>query len=179
MTQDSKSLQDNVQAHKWNEVRKVEKIASNEIKNYLESLPETIRVLSVENDKAFQKMDVDFLWVYQKNGIVEIKKIEVKGDTYSHTGNLFFETVSNISKNTPGCFIYSKADFFYYYFIDTRELNILPLNETRNWFKKNIRRFPKKKTSTILNNGDRYYSWGRLISKSILDKEINIKRKII
>lgn len=179
MSQDSKVLHDNVQTHNWKDVQKVEKIASSEIKKYLESLPQTIRVLSVENDKAFQKMDVDFLWVFQKNGIVEIKKIEVKGDTYSHTGNLFFETVSNISKNTPGCFIYSKADYFYYYFIDTRELNILPLAETRKWFVENIRRFPKKKTSTILNNGDRYYSWGRLINKTILEKEVKIKRKVI
>ena len=168
-----------VNGYKWLDVQKIEKIATSEVRKYLEGLPETIRVISVENDKAFQSMDIDFLWVYIKNGVVEIKKIEVKGDTYSNTGNFFLETVSNKKKNTPGCFIYSKADFFYYYFVDTRELNVIPLAETRKWFIKNIHSFPKKDTSTILNNGERYYSCGRLVHKTKIDKAIKVKRKII
>lgn len=156
-----------VNAYKMKESLEVSEIASKEVKKYLESLEITTGVISVEKNKKYQNQDIDFLWFYKKDGIEHMKKIEVKADRYSHTGNFFIETVSNIKKNTPGCFIYSKADYFFYYFIDTKELNIIPLLKARSWFLNNIHNFKKAKTSTVVGNG-RYYSWGRLVPKDIM-----------
>lgn len=182
-----------VNGYTFDESNYVGEIASRAVRKYISSIRETTYLKNVESDKAYQKKDIDYVWKFVMNGEERVRKIEVKGDTYSHTGNIFLETVSNVGKGTPGCFLYSEADYFYYYFIDTRELNIIPLKQTRNWFEKNKHKYREVETSTIITtdgkelsleeyrNGDytekaRYYSLGKLVPKRILYKEAGVIR---
>ena len=154
--------------------------ASLDITSYLESLAKTIAVINVENNKSYQKKDIDLLWVYIENNKEHISRLEVKGDTYSRSLNMFLETNSNLEKNTPGCFMYTEADFILYYFIYTGEMNILPIYQCRPWFIKNIDRFQEKKLSTKVNNyGASYTTAGRLVPKQIIREELGVDFKII
>lgn len=153
---------------------KVGKKASEDIEKYLQSIEETIAVINVEEDKYFQKQDVDLLWIYRGNKKEYMKKIEVKGDRYAHTGNFFIETHSNREKGTPGCFMYTEADYLFYYFIDTNELNIMHVEKSRRWFKENMHRFEEKLLSTKVGNVGYYTSAGRLVPKRVMRKEAGV-----
>lgn len=153
--------------------------AAEDITKYLKSLPETIGVINVEDDWYYRKKDIDLLWVYRLNGKEKVKKLEIKGDRYSRTGNFFLETVSNKEKGTPGCFMYTEADFVYYYFVDTKEVNIMPVEKTRKWFLDNIDRFEEKKLATKVREGIYYTSLGRLVPKEVMRNEIGTKYKVI
>lgn len=147
--------------------------AAADITQYLLSLPFTVKVQNVEKDPYYQKLDIDLLWFYRLKGKTYMKTIEIKGDRYAHTGNYFIETVSNLTKNTPGCFLYSQCDLLFYYFLDTKELNIIPMKRAREWFLSNIHRFEEKKLSTKFLNGKiAYYSKGRIVPKKILNSEV-------
>jgi hypothetical protein len=150
----------------------VAKKASWRIENFLKQKKETISVINVENDKFFQKKDIDLIWLYKYKGSVYTRFIEIKADRYSHTGNYFIETVSNEQKNKPGCFLYTEADWIFYYFVDIGELNIIPVLEARKWFLENEHRFVEKELSTSKGNKVLYTSKGRLVPKEILNKEV-------
>ncbi len=138
---------------------------------YLKSLSETFNVINVENIAGFREKDIDLIW-NRKTGYKTIPvKIEVKTDKYHNTGNYFFETISNNNKNTLGCFMYTEADFIYYYFIDTKELHILPMPETRNWFLSNINRFKEVNVKSTEAGTGFYHSVGRLININLMRNE--------
>ncbi len=139
---------------------------------YLLTLPQTRKVLDVQEDEDFQKLDIDLLVWFNKNGAIEKKRIEVKGDRYHHTGNYFFETVSNKAKQTPGCFLYTGCDYLFYYFIAEQELHILTMPEIRNWFLKDQNRFKISETSTPVGDGSRYITVGRLVPRRLLREEM-------
>ena len=85
------------------------------------------------------------------------------------------ETISNQSKNTPGCFLYTEADLVFYYFIEIKELHIFPMPESRDWFILNMNRFNERKTSTPVENCS-YFTIGRLVPRDVMQKEVqNIK----
>lgn len=159
-------------SYTMNETMKIAKIASLEIENFLKKRPETIAVINVEDDKYFQRKDIELLWVYKYKGTEYMKKVEIKGDRYSSTGNYFIETVSNKGKDTPGCFLYTEADYIFYYFIDTKELNIIPMPDARDWFLKNVNRFTEKSLSTAIGEKAVYISKGNLVPKKILNNEV-------
>lgn len=159
---------------------RIGEIAVKEVEEYLNNMEETIEVINVEDDAEYQKKDIDLIWRYKMNGRKYEQRIEVKGDRYHHTGNFFLETISNIERNNPGCFMYSEADYFFYYFVETRELNVIPLRRAREWFKNNIDRFEEKFLSTKVGNYTYYTSAGRLVPKNILREEVEgVKYKII
>lgn len=158
----------------------IAKVASIKVEDFLRKIPETIDVINVEDDKYFQKKDIDLLWIYKGKNSAQMLKIEIKGDRYSHTGNYFIETISNQGKNTPGCFLYTEADYIFYYFVDSRELNLLPMPYTREWFLSNKDRFVEKKLTTSIGNNVAYSSTGLLVPKQILNKEVDgVKVKIL
>lgn len=158
---------------------KIAEQSSDEVTTFLESLPSTRWVKNVEMDKAFQKMDVDLLWCYEKDGAEFVRKVEVKGDRYCESSNFFFEVISNTNKMTPGCFMYSEADYFFYYFPDTKELNILPLKRVRNWFIEHENEFKEVYLKTNGNSSKTLYQTkGRIVSKSRVRKEVSGVRTI-
>lgn len=144
-----------------------------DIENWLRSFKCTLEVINVENEPEYQARDIDLIWVYCLEGIIQRKTIEIKADTYYGTGNYFFETISNEGKGTPGCFLYTAADLVYYYFVEEKELHVLPMPATRNWFLSRLQQFKEKKTSTpIRRNRDFYVTVGRLVPRTLVSKEV-------
>ncbi len=100
----------------------------------------------VQADPRFQHRGVDLLW--DQPGKAPLG-VEVKGDRSGHRrGNFFFELVSNAERDTPGCFLYSEADFLSYVFLDVREVNWLPLKQVRDWFLPRAKSYPLKTAKT-------------------------------
>jgi hypothetical protein len=157
-----------------NDGLKVASIATNDISNWLKTLPETIEIVNVESNPLFQKRDIDLIWRTENQEIL----IEIKGDRYHKTGNFFFETYSNRERQTPGCFMYTEAHFIFYYFIVKKTLYELPMPLTREWFVKNINRFRERSTTTPIFNGGCYTTVGRLVPINDVMKEVEGVTKI-
>jgi hypothetical protein len=71
--------------------------------------------------------------------------------------------VSNESKGTPGCFLYTKAEWLFYYFLEIGKLYCLPMDKVRPWFIQNLARFKEQRTSTPTGSGEGYVTIGRLV----------------
>lgn len=141
-----------------------------DIENFLTSYKSSLGVINVEDHKDYQKKDIDLLWVFQRNGKHETKSIELKVDRYK-SRNFFFETISNQKKGTPGCFMYTEADYLFYYFESMQTLYILPVEEVREWFLQNMSRFEEKTLGTQMNGETIYGSVGRLVPIQAVVKE--------
>lgn len=103
------------------------------------------RLHDVSLDPRFQHRGVDLLWEHVDGTVVGV---EVKGDRQPKRPNYFLELVSNLEKDTPGCFLYSRADLLAYVFLAQRELHLLPLPAVREWFLPVARDYPLKHTRT-------------------------------
>ena len=104
------------------------------------------QVHDVQDDPRFQHRGVDLLW--ERPG-EDVLGVEVKGDRQGgRRGTYFLELVSNAEKDTPGCFLYSRADLLAYVFLDRRELHLLPLPASREWFLARAREFPLRHART-------------------------------
>ena len=146
---------------------KVAARASTEIEAWLREWHGTVNVENVEGDPEYQAKDIDLIWAT----ITRDYTIEIKADRWHATGNFFFETVSNKEKGTLGCFLYTEADFVFYYYPEPRTLYILPMPRARNWFLANVDRFEEKETTTPV--GSEYYTTvGRLIPIEIVLTEV-------
>lgn len=168
----------NIKTYAFNSANNVAKRAADEITIFLEQLPITTKVENVENDPLYQGKDIDLIWHYlsRKTGELESKTIEIKGDRYEKSGNYFFETISNVQKNTPGCFMYTEADWIFYYFVNPKILHILPTFDTRNWFIRNQLQFYEATTSTSGSKGLLYTSKGRKVPISTVSKHIKVDK---
>ncbi len=110
----------------------VARLGAAQVTAWLNGLGITRSLANVEDRPEYQAKDVDFIWETQK----AVYQVELKVDRLHQTGNFFFETLSNSERDTPGCFLYTRADLFFYYFVTVRELYILPMPATRDWFLK-------------------------------------------
>jgi hypothetical protein len=162
-----------------NEMLDVTKFGEEKTVHFLKKMKFTDRVLDVRHNKNYQKQDVDFLWYRKKQEV----KIEVKTDQQYKTGNYFFETISNDQKNTPGCFLLSTADLFFYFYVfeDNKkgEIHIMKLKKVREWFQKEKHRFREVKTSTKLNGKILYHTIGKLVPRQDLIRALKEDVKII
>lgn len=147
----------------------VSKIAINKVTDYLIGSPCTLDIINVEDDSRFQDFDIDLVKVSHDGRTINI---EVKSDTYD-SGNFFFETISNASKGTEGCFMYTRADYLYYYFTKSSNVYMLPMPVTREWFVKNINRFKQKELATKKGNKILYYSYGYPVPIETVLKEVD------
>jgi hypothetical protein len=145
-------------AYSMDDAMQVAKQAAAEIEAWLWRKPETVSVVNVEHDPDFQRRDIDLIWTTQTGEFL----VEVKGDRWNRTKNFFFETHSNLEKGTPGCFMYTEANWLFYYFVNTRQLYRLPMPKTRKWFSITMRRFRERSTTTPVGNGH-YTTVGRLV----------------
>ncbi|MBP8251464.1 MAG: hypothetical protein KAX40_03810 [Herpetosiphon sp.] len=139
--------------------------ASRVITRHLKTHPDTILVKNVERDPFYQQMDVDLVWRIKTHpyGIRNIR-IEIKADRLDTTGNFFFETWSNREQGTVGCFLYTAAEYLYYYFVETGKLYILPTEKVRLWFRQHMSEFVERETTTTINGGLGHYTTvGRLV----------------
>ncbi len=157
----------------------VAKQAARDIEAWLLAKPEAIEVINVEDSSDYREKDIDLIYKYRNKAGAELTtSIEIKGDRWHRTGNYFLETTSNDQKKTPGCFIYSEADWLFYYFVEIRQLHIIPMLEARKWFTDNINDFKEKKTMTPLANGSHYNTVGRLVPVNVLQKAVT-KIKVV
>ncbi|MBD2505150.1 hypothetical protein H6G83_31870 [Anabaena azotica FACHB-119] len=147
--------------------QEVAKLAATDIEAWLRSQKETVSVTNVEDDPDYQCRDIDLIWTSHQGEVL----IEIKGDRWNKTRNFFFETYSNLEKGTPGCFLYTEADWLFYYFVNTRQLYRLPMPKTREWFKITMRRFRERSTTTPV--GTSYYTTvGRLVPITTVMMEV-------
>ena len=117
------------------------------------------RIHDVQVDPRFQHRGVDLLWEVEG---VPVLGVEVKGDRQGRRQNYFFELISNLEKNTPGCFLYSMADVLLYVFLERLEIHHLPLAETRAWFLERAATFPLRHTHTR-TGPERYTTVGAVV----------------
>lgn len=83
-----------------------------------ESMPSCVTVCDVSDNKDYQKEDVDFLFITRNMFKTDVFKVEVKTDSYPEK-NLYFELVSNLERGTPGCLMYTQADYLAYFYEKT------------------------------------------------------------
>lgn len=155
------------------ETDEVGRHAVREVTRWLWLDPQTRRVRNVERDPAYQVRDIDLLWRHQRGEI----PLEVKGDRHDESGNFFFETISNATKGSPGCFLYTEAAFVFYCFVRPRQLCILPMPGTREWFLANIDQFPERRTRTPVG-ADSYTTVGRLVPVEQVMKQVSGARAV-
>ncbi|HEY9835991.1 MAG TPA: hypothetical protein V6D27_03785, partial [Vampirovibrionales bacterium] len=150
------------------ESSQVAECATADITHWLQHSPRTISIQNVEHDPHYQSIDVDLLVTTDRGE----SKLEIKGDRYHKTGNFFFETHSNREKNTPGCFLYTQADWLCYYFVEIGLLYLLPMPQTRDWFLNHLERFESKSTTTPTRGGGSYTTVGRLVPIEVVLQEV-------
>jgi len=146
------------------EASAVEEEAIAALAAYLADRPGALEVQDVRADPFYRGVDVDLVWTWRgASGQDHTTWLEVKADRWHQTGNFFFETVSNQARGTPGCFLYTRANYLLYYFVTPRCLYLLPLPTTRDWFLAQQARFAERETSTPLGGGKHYVTVGRLV----------------
>lgn len=150
--------------YKMREVLDVATQASQEIERWLlhrrdNGQNNIVTIDNVENIHDYQKIDVDLLINYANRQVL----VEIKADRHHTTGNFFFETVSNVEKGTLGCFLYTQADYIFYYFIHIQTLYVLPMPQVRQWFLNNIDNFSQRAVQTPVGGGRHYTTVGRLV----------------
>ncbi len=115
------------------------------VRNHLLAQEPGSRVHDVQEDPRFQHRGVDLLWELASG---EVRGVEVKGDRQPRRRNYFFELVSNVERDTPGCFLYSGADLLSNVFLAQGELHLLPLRQVREWFLPRARLYSLKRAFT-------------------------------
>jgi Holliday junction resolvase-like predicted endonuclease len=134
-------------------------------------------VQNVEGDRRYQQLDIDLLAV--RDG--RTCQVEVKYDRYQ-TPNLAFETVSNTSKWTTGCFMRTAADVMAYVRVTDEALGgvpgltLLPMAAVRPWFVLHEQEFRLYRTSTPVGASGIYETVGRLVPlKRLLDAGLGVR----
>ena len=95
----------NSQIHIFNEDNEIGKRGERIFAKFLDCMK--LEYDDVSDVREYQKQDIDFI---VKCGESDLK-FEVKNDTrIATTGNIFFETMSNVDYSTNGCFNKTKAD---------------------------------------------------------------------
>ena len=146
------------------------------IKKYLASSKDVKDIKDVSSIRTYQLQDIDLLITLQDDSSVSA---EIKTDTYT-SGNIFFETMSNLEHNVAGCMYKTKADYLFYYFTQTKELYIMNMEAYRNWFEENKANFNCKKLKNRNRKNDgTYTSVGYTIPKVFLEANFREHQKII
>jgi len=158
--------------HNFADSIKVGKKGENIVYDWLMSRESVKNVIDVSDDRDYQKKDIDYIVQFHKGKNVSI---EIKCDTYYHTGNFFLELISNDNKGTEGCLIYTEADYLFYFFDKVNILYIIPVKELQQWISENkdSGRFRKKKCGNYINGRYVYSSVGLLVNRDTLCEEIN------
>ncbi len=133
------------------------------------------QVHDVQEDPRFQHRGVDLLW--ERPG-ADVLGVEVKGDRQGgRRGTYFLELVSNAEKDTPGCFLYSRADLLAYVFLDRRELHLLPLPAVRAWFLARAGEFPLRHARTRIGK-EHYTTVGATVPARRILGEVAAARRV-
>lgn len=156
--------------HSFEDKDKLAQVGFTHIKRYLKTLPNIIDVFDVQADPKYQELDIDGIAILKNMDSTEERTFEVKVDTYfEKSNNYFFETISNSNKCSEGCFLKSKAMYFFYYFLK-KEIHIFKLYDAQEWLKKNGNKYNVAKAKNRY-----YYSEGLLVNRDDFMKDIHVK----
>ena len=113
----------------------------------------------------------DVLYNTDKETIVSV---EIKAELANKWDNFFLETWSNLSRLTIGWMFTLRADWLFYYFLESDELHIIPLPKLQRWafIEKKIYDFPECKQGKYVQLND---SWGRCVPIKVLQKELKLR----
>jgi hypothetical protein len=125
--------------YSFKDTAKVGKWAVEVIKQFLEQ--EGKQVEDVQDCKEWQPLDVDLL--------VNGQRVEVKGDRYRNTGNLYIETEYN---GKPGCMLFTKSDYLVYYFVNDGRALLIPTKPLQDWVADNVHKYPSHSPRTPSGN---------------------------
>ncbi len=119
-------------------------------------------VHSVEDDPRYQPLGIDLLWVVPEQSYLRSMTVEVKGDRYEKTGNFFFETVSDVGRSTGGGFVITRAEWLFYYFLNSGALYCLPMRVVKPWFVEHMGRF-RERIAQSQRDQSHWRTAGRLV----------------
>ncbi len=129
-------------------------------------------IKSVEDDKLYQKMGVDFL-LYKEKGSplkIEVKtELYVKPDKPDNQQNIFFEVISNDTKGVLGWTYSTKADIVIYYMPYMGLALFMPFPQTAEWLKENETKFSNRLRTS---RNPRYSSHGYAINYKVYGHEM-------
>lgn len=156
--------------HTFEDKDKLAQVGFIHCQRYLKTLPNVVAVFDVQADKKYQELDIDGIAVIKNGDSNEDRTFEIKVDTYfDKSPNYFFETISNSNKCSEGCFLKSKAQYLFYYFLK-KELHIFKLPEAQEWLKKNGNNYNIAKAKNRY-----YYSEGLLVKREDFIRDNNVK----
>lgn len=119
--------------HKFEEDNSAGKRGEKLFKEFLEKSGKSCQ--DVSDDPKYQKDDIDFI-VKGKRG--KDISFEVKNDSkIAYTGNIFYESVSNVDYGTIGCFEKTKADFIVICSEQESKFYLIEANALREFVSKN------------------------------------------
>lgn len=125
-------------------------------------------IIDVSDNRHYQIEDVDFL-VRFKDG--REYKAEIKTDTYK-SGNLFFETYSNMETRTQGCLMKTKADYLFYYFVNLKSLYVFHMEDFRKFVLDNLNIFKQRTVKNLTFN-----SMGYLVPLTFIEENFKNMKK--
>lgn len=140
------------------------------MREYLESLSHTIEVLDVTKDPHFRKKGIDILYLYRVESGAKLMTIQLMDDHGAEREKYFIETIKDMRNRENADFLFSQADFLFYYFEDAKELSIIPLEETRTWIICRLNDFEKKREH-VREDGLIRETEGILIPKDEMEKQ--------
>ena len=129
--------------------------------------------IDVRKNNEYQKVDIDYLLEFSDG---TYHGAEIKTDTYSGTGNIFYEEWSAVEQLTLGCFEKTKAKWLFYFFLDDKTLYIFSPQKFREWEHLNRNLFKACFVKNELLNWDGtksgrfFHSVGRLIPRHVIER---------
>lgn len=109
------------------------------IESFIWTLPSIKKVENVSGVEKYRAKDIDFVVTTTQDDIVTY---ELKTEpTAYYTGNFFYEYVCNVEKKTPGCFIFSEADYWMSFIPQSGMLYVFPLIEYREYVLESAKNF--------------------------------------
>jgi hypothetical protein len=122
--------------YNFQEQLKLGKLGEKKVFDYLNSLPKTINVHNLSENKKFQGYGVDGLWVFDNEATNELNSIffDIKTEfQYHKTGKIFLEVSSG---GNDGGFLSTKANNFFYYDPFGGYLIKLPVYGLKRWYER-------------------------------------------
>ncbi len=106
-------VRDENNPHTMEESKKIGDAGELLIREYFSKMEGVASAHLITNKRIQKDIGAD-IYVYTKDG--QVKTVEVKTDTYK-SGNLYYETISCVEKQTLGCMAKTCSDILFYYFV--------------------------------------------------------------
>ena len=121
----------------------IAKVYEDKLFTYYETLPSIVKVINCTKDKAFQKLDIDFITVKEYSNIARAETLEVKIDfRVKETGNLFVEM------GDKGWLNKSKAERLLYVDAESKIGYNIPMCWLREYVREHEEEFESKEVYT-------------------------------